>query len=73
MKYAIINSSDLDGVDFEQLLTKYPRRSLDGSKALLKFDGDTPSFLIGESQYSLEEIRPIMQSEEWTDPSDTNP
>lgn len=70
MKYVIINSSDLDGVDFDQLLTKYPRKSLDGSKALLKFDGDTPSFLIGEPQYSLEEIAPIMQSAEWFDPSD---
>lgn len=70
MKYVIINSSDLDGVDFDQLLTKYPRKSLDGSKALLKFDGDTPSFLIGEPQYSLEEIAPIMKSAEWFDPSD---
>lgn len=67
MKYVIINSSDLDGVDFDQLLTKYPRKSLDGSKALLKFDGDTPSFLIGEPQYSLEEIKPIMRSAEWFD------
>lgn len=70
MKYVIINSSDLDGVDFDQLLTKYPRKSLDGSKALLKFDGGTPSFLIGETQYSLEEITPIMRSAEWFDPSD---
>lgn len=70
MKYVIINSSDLDGVDFDQLLTKYPRKSLDDSKALLKFDGDTPSFLIGETQYSLEEITLIMRSAEWFDPSD---
>lgn len=70
MKYVIINSSDLDGVDFDQVLTKYPRKSLDGSKALLKFDGDTPSFLMGEAQYSWEEITPIMRSAEWFDPSD---
>ena len=67
MRYVIINSSDLGGVDFDQILTKYPRKSLDGSKALLKFDGDTPSFLIGEPQYTHSEILPILAGAEWTD------
>lgn len=71
--YVILNSSELDSVDFDQVCQRSPeylRYSLDGSKFLLKFEGETPSFLIGEPQYSLEEIAPIMQSAEWTDPDE---
>lgn len=70
MKYAIINSSDLDLVDFDQILTKYPRKSLNGSKALLKFDGDTPSFLASELQYDLKEVKVIMDGPEWLNSED---
>ena len=69
--YVIVDSAEASSFDFSQLVDideSYSRKSLDGSKILARFEGDTPSFLIGESQYSLEEIRPIMQSDEWTDP-----
>ena len=69
--YVILNTSELSSVDFDQVLQDSAdtlRYSVDGSKFLLKFEGDTPSFLIGEPQYDHVEILPIMQSAEWTDP-----
>jgi hypothetical protein len=66
--YVILNSSDIDTVDFSKVLQQSAsalRYSVDGSKFLLKFEGDTPSFLIGEPQYDHSEILPIMQSAEW--------
>jgi hypothetical protein len=69
--YVIINSSDVDGVDFSKVLQTSEdtlRYSLDGTKAFVKFEGDTPSFLIGEPQYSKEEILSILSGPDWTDP-----
>ena len=69
--YVIINSSDVDSVDFSKVLQTSKdtlRYSVDGTKAVLKFEGDTPSFLIGESQYSKEEILNILSGPDWTDP-----
>ena len=69
--YVIINSSDVSSVDFSQVAETSAdtlRYSLDGSKTFVKFNGDTPSFLIGEPQYDHSEILTIMQSAEWTDP-----
>jgi hypothetical protein len=66
--YVILNTSELSSVDFDQVLQESAdtvRYSVDGSKFLLKFEGDTPSFLIGEPQYDHSEILPIMQSAEW--------
>ena len=69
--YVIINTSEVSSFDFSQLVDideSYSRKSLDGSKILARFEGDTPGFLIGEPQYDHSEILPIMQSAEWTDP-----
>jgi len=69
--YVIINSSDVSSVDFRKVAETSAdtlRYSLDGSKTFVKFEGDTPSFLIGEPQYDHSEILSIMQSAEWTDP-----
>jgi hypothetical protein len=69
--YVIINSSDVDGVDFSKVLQTSEdtlRYSLDGTKAVLKFEGDTPSFLIGEPQYDHAEILSILSGPDWTDP-----
>lgn len=66
--YVILNTSELESVDFDQVLQDSAnklRYSLDGSKFLLKFDGDTPSFLIGEPQYDHSEILSILVSPEW--------
>jgi hypothetical protein len=67
--YVILNSSELSSVDFDQVLQESAdtlRFSLDGSKFLLKFEGDTPSFLIGEPQYDHAEILNILSGPEWT-------
>jgi hypothetical protein len=70
--YVILDASEVGNVDFDQVIQPSAdklRYSLDGSKFVVKFEGDTPSFLIGEPQYDHSEILPIMQSAEWTDPS----
>ena len=71
MKYVIINTSDLDSVDFSQVAetsTDSLSYSLDGSKALVKFEGDTPAFLDGLTQYTHSEILAELATPEWTDP-----
>lgn len=69
--YVIIDASEVGNVNFDQVLETSAdtlRYSLDGSKTFVKFEGDTPSFLIGEPQYTLEEILNILAGAEWTDP-----
>lgn len=71
MKYVIINTSDLDSVDFSQVAetsTDSLSYSVDGTKTFVKFEGDTPNFLQGKTQHNHAEILTIMQSAEWTDP-----
>ena len=67
--YVILDASEVDTVNFDEVMQTSAdklRYSLDGSKFVVKFEGDTPSFLIGEPQYNHSEILPIMQSPEWT-------
>jgi hypothetical protein len=67
--YVILDASEVGNVDFDQVLQTSVdtlRYSLDGSKFLLKFEGDTPSFLIGEPQYTQEEILNILSGPEWS-------
>ena len=67
--YVIVDASSLADLDFSKLLNNGPqtnRYSIDGSKAVVKFEGDTPSFLIGEPQYDHAEIRSILAGPEWS-------
>ena len=69
--YIIVDSAEVSSFNFSQLVDideSYSRKSLDGSKILARFEGDTPSFLIGEPQYTQEEILPILDGAEWSDP-----
>ena len=69
--YVIINSSDVSSVDFSKVAETSAdtlRYSLDGTKTFVKFEGDTPSFLIGEPQYDQEEMLSILSGADWTDP-----
>jgi hypothetical protein len=71
--YVIINSSDVSSVDFSKVAETSAdtlRYSIDGSKTFVKFEGDTPSFLIGEPQYDQEEILSILNGADWTDPDE---
>lgn len=67
--YVIIDASDVSSVDFDQVLQTSAntlRYSVDGSKALLKYEGDQPSFLSGKTEYTHSEILTILSGDEWT-------
>ena len=63
MKYAILNTSDIGTVDFSKLIqvdANTVRKSLNGSKFIIKFEGDAPDFLDGVTLYTNEEILSII-------------
>jgi len=73
--YIILDSSEVSSVDFNQVLETSAdtlRYNLAGTKTFVKFEGDTPSFLAGKTQYTHSEMLEILAGEEWTDP-DANP
>ena len=61
-KYVIVNSFEVSNLDFSQLVdsSETSRYSLDESKILVRFEGDTPSFLEGKTQYTNEQVLPIL-------------
>lgn len=68
--YVIINTSEIDDIDFDTILQDSPdtlRRSLDGTQALVKFEGDTPSCLIGKEQLNRTKALKLMATSEWTE------
>ena len=69
MKYVLILAEQVSEVDFNQVLQTSEetlRYNNDRSQALLKFVGDTPSFLEGKRIYDYESIMEILDSPEWT-------
>ena len=71
-KYVIISNSEVPSVDFNQVLetsAQTLRFSLDGSATFVKFEGDTPSFLAGKTQYTHSDMLTILAGSEWTDPN----
>ena len=69
-KYVIINASEVGSVDFSQVnetSASTLRYSNDDSQTFVKFDGDTPSFLSGKTQYNHSQIRTILDGEDWTE------
>lgn len=74
--FLIIPVGELNKVDFTQVLETSPdtvRRSVDGTKTFIKWEGVEPTFLgdiVGsEGPYSYEEILAILSTPEWTDPN----
>lgn len=69
-KYVIINSDEVDSVDFSQVdetSADTVRFSTDGSQTFVKYDSDTtPSFLEGKTQYTHSEILNVLATDEWT-------
>jgi hypothetical protein len=68
--YVIIDASDVNLVDFSQVAETNEstlRYSTDDSKTFVGFEGDTPSFLNGKTQYTHSEILAILNDEdgEW--------
>tara|TARA_R110002020_G_scaffold271962_1_gene487111 strand:- start:74 stop:307 length:234 start_codon:yes stop_codon:yes gene_type:complete len=63
MKYAILNISEIKNVDFtkvKQADAGSVRKTLDGSKFIVKFEGSTPDFLDGVTLYTNQEIIEIV-------------
>jgi len=69
-KYVIINASEVGTVDFSQVhetSASTLRYSLDDSQTFVKFEGSTPSFLSGKTQYNHSQIRTILAGTDWTE------
>ena len=64
-KYVILNTSEINTVDFTKVLETNKeslRYTTDGSKFLLKYDGIQPSFLSGKTEYTHSEILAILDN-----------
>lgn len=73
MKYTIINIEELSNVDFNVVLetSKHTLRfNNSNTQFVLKFDGETPSFLQDKTLYNYQEIMQILNSPEWTQHTD---
>ena len=71
--YVIINASEVGTVDFSQVnetSVDTLRYSLDDSKTFVKFEGSTPSFLSGKTQYNHSQICTILDGTDWTPEED---
>lgn len=69
MNYVIIEESEVSSVDFDLVLNtnaELLRYKLDGSQALLQYEGTQPFFLLGKTEYTHEEILSILSGPEWT-------
>ena len=70
-KYVIINDSDVASVNFDQVCETSAntlRYNNEGDETFLKFEGETPSFLDGKTQYTHSEIRTILAGPDWSLP-----
>jgi uncharacterized protein YjbJ (UPF0337 family) len=78
-KYVIINANEVNSIDFskvDETSANMLRYNNDNTQTFVKFTGDTPSFLEGKTQYTLSEIKEIINAEKgsWSpeeDPIDT--
>ena len=72
-KWVIITLADYTDEQLEELVSNAIqsssstlRKSLDGTLAILKWDGDTPSAFNGMTQYSHAQILTILKGSDWT-------
>tara|TARA_R100001594_G_scaffold25544_3_gene49950 strand:+ start:440 stop:682 length:243 start_codon:yes stop_codon:yes gene_type:complete len=64
-RWVIVNKSKLDDVDFSKVLQESKstcRLTVDGTKALLKYEGSQPSELAGETEYTHSQILDILNN-----------
>ena len=76
LRYCIINCSDIERIDWSKVKEtgpEYLRRSVNGKKTFVKYEGDQPDFLIylagdlvGLPEYTNEEIVKVLEGSEWT-------
>ena len=72
-KYVILNSDEVSSIIFDQVIESSAqtlRYNIDpaGTKTFVKFEGATPSFLDGKTQYTHSEILEVMATSEWATP-----
>ena len=68
-KWVIVNVSDITDemiASAIQTSTSTLRKTLDGTKAILKWEGDTPSCFDGMITYNHSEILEQLATSEWT-------
>tara|TARA_Y100000592_G_scaffold79274_1_gene124956 strand:+ start:3214 stop:3450 length:237 start_codon:yes stop_codon:yes gene_type:complete len=68
-KWVIVNVSDITEemmINAIQSSMSTLRKTLDGSKAILKWDGDTPPCFNGMTTYSHSEIKTELAKSEWS-------
>ena len=70
--YVIIDTTEITDensvIDFSKLINRNAnmlRYSLDGTKALVKYSGEKPSFLSDKTTYTHDQIKVEMASSEW--------
>jgi hypothetical protein len=76
-QFAIFSTSELDLIDFNQVLETSAdtvRRSVDGTKTFVKWDGDSvpssvESLTTVEGYYTYSEIMEILNTPEWNNPA----
>ena len=69
-KYIIITKDEVASVDFSQVLETSAntlRYNNDGTKTFVKFEGNTPSFLNGKTQYTHTEMLTELGKSDWTE------
>ena len=70
-QYVILNADEVSTVNFDEVLQTSAdtlRYNPAGTQTFVKFEGDTPSFLAGKTQYTHSEMLEILAGEEWTAP-----
>jgi hypothetical protein len=75
-EFMIFNVTELGQINFTQVLetsAETVRKSVDGTKTFVKWDGSTPQCVIdlttSEGPYTYDEILQILSTPEWTDPN----
>ena len=73
-KYLIIPVEEVSKVDFSLICETSPdtlRKSVNGSKTFIKWDGEAPTFVVyivgAEGPYSHSEILEILYTSEWVE------
>ena len=71
--YVIIPYSEVEVIDFDQVLetnANTVRKSIDGAKTFIKYEGEMPSSVVAvedkSQEYNYEEILEILHTTEWS-------
>lgn len=64
-KYIIINTSELDSLNFSELKTtsvSTARQNLAGDKVIVSYEGTTPNALAEKTEYTNDQIKTIVDN-----------